>query len=344
MPLSPPSPSRSALECATTSDEDARPGKTFHRTKRVRQKSRRHALLLAYDGSGFSGFQRQPDRRTVEGTLIEVLAALDMPTGLSYAGRTDAGVHALGQVVVLRIPLERDIDDVVRDVSARLPPDMRIRSHVLAPKTFHPRWSATSKRYRYWLSLPGGVATDDGVSIDDGVSTGGEVATGDDSMDGGADGEAKSVRHTPSLRFELRRLAEAGIAGLEPWVVGAPFDRDRFRHAVEDLRHAADLRGFTAHGAPFRNMPPLQRLCCEFEGGLVKLSFDGPGFARYAVRHMVGCAVAVARGELPDDACSTTALADVPYRGLRAPAQALVLESVGYADGLDPFTRSPASS
>lgn len=282
----------------------------------------------------------------MEGTLIEVLAALDLPTGLSYAGRTDAGVHALGQVVVLRIPLERDIGDVVRDVSARLPPDMRIRSHVLAPKTFHPRWSATSKRYRYWLSLPGWMSTHGGRSTEDGVwvSTGGEVATGDDSMDGGADGGAIAGRHTPSLRAELRRLAEAGIAGLEPWAVGAPFDRDRFRHAVENLRHTADLRGFTAHGAPFRNMPPLQRLCCEFEGGLVKLSFDGPGFARYAVRHMVGCAVAVARGELPVDACATTALADVPYRGLRAPAQALVLESVGYEDGLDPFTPSPASS
>jgi len=107
-------------------------------------------LTIAYDGTGLVGWQRQPSGTSVQGLLEEALAALDgRPVTVTGAGRTDAGVHALGQVA--SISLERTIDarSVLRAVNARLPPLVRVLDAVEVPAAFHARFDARAKTYRY---------------------------------------------------------------------------------------------------------------------------------------------------------------------------------------------------
>jgi tRNA pseudouridine38-40 synthase len=107
-------------------------------------------LTVAYDGTGLVGWQRQAAGTSVQGLLEEALAELDGgAVAVAGAGRTDAGVHALGQVA--SATLERTIDaaTLVRALNVRLPLAVRVVSAEDAPDTFHPRFQARSKTYRY---------------------------------------------------------------------------------------------------------------------------------------------------------------------------------------------------
>ncbi len=110
-------------------------------------------LDLAYDGTGFSGWAAQPGRRTVAGVLAEALALLfGEVTGLTVAGRTDAGVHATGQVCHVDLAADRwaaRSGSVIRRLAAVLPPDVRVRGAAEVPATFDARFSALSRRYAY---------------------------------------------------------------------------------------------------------------------------------------------------------------------------------------------------
>jgi tRNA pseudouridine38-40 synthase len=107
---------------------------------------------LAYDGTGFSGWARQPGRRTVEATLATGLAQvlrLPTPPALVVAGRTDAGVHATGQVAHVDLPSGVDVEALARRLRGALPPDVVVRRASLAPASFDARFSAAGRAYRY---------------------------------------------------------------------------------------------------------------------------------------------------------------------------------------------------
>jgi tRNA pseudouridine38-40 synthase len=110
---------------------------------------------LAYDGGGFSGWAAQPGRRTVEGVLSETMGhVLRMPeaAGLTVAGRTDAGVHARGQVAHADVPAAAWAahgDSALRRLGRALPPDLRVRAIGPAPDGFDARFSALWRRYAY---------------------------------------------------------------------------------------------------------------------------------------------------------------------------------------------------
>jgi len=112
----------------------------------------RYRVLVAYDGTDFSGWQRQADRRSVQQTIEEALLPLS-PDGshieVNGSGRTDAGVHARGQVA--HFDLARDLPGsaVRRALNDRLPPDVRILAAEQAPPEFDARRSAHGKEYRY---------------------------------------------------------------------------------------------------------------------------------------------------------------------------------------------------
>lgn len=109
-----------------------------------------YKLVLSYDGTGFSGWQRQPHHRTVQGTLEEALAKIcGKHAAVIGAGRTDAGVHAQGQVAGFRAELRLTTQKLRRALNAVLPDDVRVISAVKAPPDFHPRRTAKSKVYRY---------------------------------------------------------------------------------------------------------------------------------------------------------------------------------------------------
>jgi tRNA pseudouridine38-40 synthase len=113
-------------------------------------------MLLAYDGTEFRGFARNAGVRTVGGELRRALEqVLGSPVELAVAGRTDAGVHARGQVVSFDVGAEIDLDPrrVRRSLLSMLAPEVVVRSLEPAPDGFHPRFSACWRSYRYVLQL-----------------------------------------------------------------------------------------------------------------------------------------------------------------------------------------------
>jgi tRNA pseudouridine38-40 synthase len=148
-------------------------------------------LDLAYDGAGFRGYaaQSEPGLRTIQG---ELEAALQTLLGFSpetaVAGRTDAGVHARGQVVSLRVDEEVDTAKLQRSLNGILGPEIAVMSVIEADDDFHARFSAKWRKYRYTLSV--GRAPDP-------LERGHEWHVGP-----GLDGEAmkKTARHFPGER------------------------------------------------------------------------------------------------------------------------------------------------
>jgi len=109
-----------------------------------------YRLVIGYDGTDFRGWQRQPDGRTVQGVLEEaVFKVTRKRTVVHGAGRTDAGVHALGQVASIRGVFKLTDEVLFRALNAVLPADIRVFSLGEAPPGFHARRSARSKLYRY---------------------------------------------------------------------------------------------------------------------------------------------------------------------------------------------------
>ncbi len=106
-------------------------------------------LTLAYDGTGFHGWQRQPGLRTVQEILEDAVTELTgTRPSTSASGRTDAGVHALGQVVHFLTASTHSSATFVRALNAILPDDIRVLAAEEKPQAFHATLDAKSKRYR----------------------------------------------------------------------------------------------------------------------------------------------------------------------------------------------------
>ncbi|MFN2635981.1 MAG: tRNA pseudouridine(38-40) synthase TruA [Gemmatimonadaceae bacterium] len=121
--------------------------------------SRSVQLVLHYDGARFSGWQRQPGERTVQGVLEEAVSRLcGTPLTVVGAGRTDAGVHARGQAAGVRVPEKWRALALRRSMNAILPDDVWIAAAFEMRDEFHPRYSAVSRSYSYY------VGTDDFAS------------------------------------------------------------------------------------------------------------------------------------------------------------------------------------
>lgn len=112
----------------------------------------RFALGVEYDGSDFSGWETQPAQRTVQSTLESALSSVaDDPVATVCAGRTDAGVHALAQVVHFDSRAERAPHEWVRGANSNLPGDVCVRWALPVGEAFHARYSATRRHYRYLI-------------------------------------------------------------------------------------------------------------------------------------------------------------------------------------------------
>jgi tRNA pseudouridine38-40 synthase len=107
-------------------------------------------LMLEYDGTGFRGWSRQPGERTVEGVVREALdAVVPSWSGLAVAGRTDAGVHATGQVASLDAEGGPPVERLAEALNTELPGDVAVIAAREAPDGFHARFSAIGRSYRY---------------------------------------------------------------------------------------------------------------------------------------------------------------------------------------------------
>ena len=113
-------------------------------------------ITLAYDGTRFVGWQRQAEGESIQGLLEEALATFEGgPVTAHGAGRTDAGVHALGQVASATVNFTHSIETIGRALNAQLPEDIRVLDVVDAPSDFHARFNARAKTYRYQLRAGG---------------------------------------------------------------------------------------------------------------------------------------------------------------------------------------------
>ncbi len=109
-------------------------------------------LVLHYDGTGFSGWQRQPDRRTVQGDLEAALSRIcAQPTAALGSGRTDAGVHARGQAVGVKVSDRWGPVTLRRALNAVLPADIWVAAAHAMRDDFHARYDAVARRYSYYV-------------------------------------------------------------------------------------------------------------------------------------------------------------------------------------------------
>lgn len=110
-------------------------------------------LTLAYDGTRFVGWQRQADGESIQALLEDALSRLEgSPVTAHGAGRTDAGVHAEGQVASARVTFAHDAATVLRAANAILPPEVRVVAVEDVEPGFHARFSARGKSYRYQIA------------------------------------------------------------------------------------------------------------------------------------------------------------------------------------------------
>lgn len=113
----------------------------------------RYRATLAYDGSAYYGYQRQPDVPTIQGEVEQALErVLGQPTTVWAAGRTDTGVHATGQVIAFDAAWKHDAHVLLRAINVYLPEDIALQA-LWAQPDFHPRYDALSRTYRYHVAV-----------------------------------------------------------------------------------------------------------------------------------------------------------------------------------------------
>lgn len=188
----------------------------------------RLALTVGYDGGGFAGSQIQPGARTVQGEMNAALAALfGRPAATTFAGRTDRGVHAAGQVVgCADARPDLDVATIRRALNARLPEDIAVIGVDRRADAFHARFDAEAREYRYRI-WTGGRAPNARRQVWErrsaldlpamGEAAGRLVGRHDFAVfAGGGDGVPWSERRRRP-RGTTRMVTECVVAGREPW-------------------------------------------------------------------------------------------------------------------------------
>ena len=252
-------------------------------------------FTIAYDGTDFSGWQAQPGQSTIQGTLADVLEKLAQHRLTIYAaGRTDAGVHAAGQVVNFKTQSLLAVEEFQRASNALLPPSIRVNAAEEVGPDFHSRWDALAKTYQYRIFR-------------------GQVVP---------PFLWKYVQHDPyELNFEAMAEAARHFIGEHDFTsfaasTGSEED-DRERTTIRTIYRSELLR---TQNADSRN---------SVEEWVYVVR--GKSFMRYMVRKMLGTLVDVGRGKLvPADLPELFALRDRSKSGATMPPHGLCLESVEY--------------
>ena len=115
----------------------------------------RYKIEFSYDGTNFNGYQLQPNLRTVQGELEKAVSYLNRQTytQVQSSGRTDKGVHALGQVAHFDLEIDTTLDKIKRGLNSNLPEDIHVISVRKVDEDFHARFSVKKKEYVYRISV-----------------------------------------------------------------------------------------------------------------------------------------------------------------------------------------------
>ena len=113
---------------------------------------KRFKLIVAYDGTNYNGFAKQPNGTTIQGILEAAIAKIvQHEVRILGAGRTDSGVHAYAQCCVFDSETNIPVDRLEKAINSQLPPDISIKSVEEVSEAFHPRFGAKRKTYRYQI-------------------------------------------------------------------------------------------------------------------------------------------------------------------------------------------------
>ena len=258
-------------------------------------------LGIAYDGSGFAGWARQPTLRTVQGTLEDALATIfrrhGEPPRLTVAGRTDAGVHATGQVAHVDLTAEQ-LGSLTGPLLKRmngvlgLESDVVVTSAEIAPAGFDARFSAIWRRYEYRIA-------DAGAERNPVVR--GHVVTVPGDLD-----------------LEAMDAASVTLVGLHDWAAYC-----KPREGATTVRYLQDFR--------WEREP----------NGVLVARVKADAFCHSMVRSLVGAAVAVGSGKLaPTDLARLRDAGERTSEFKVMPAKGLTLVQVGYPDDLELAARA----
>ena len=252
-------------------------------------------IVVAYDGTDYVGWQRQANGVSIQGLIEEALRAIaGCAVAVAGAGRTDSGVHALGQVASFTIERALSADAVVRALNAHLPEAVRIMSADEVPPAFHPRFDAIAKTYRYRI-------------------WNGEVVS---------PFERRYAWHVTGA------LDVDGMAAAARLVEGE-HDFAAFQATGSDVATTARHVTSSLVARPFGSLG----IEGSKDEPLIVYEITGAGFLRHMVRTIVGSLVEVGRGRQPVKwMAAVLASRDRAAAGPTAPAAGLFLVRVDYRE------------
>jgi tRNA pseudouridine38-40 synthase len=260
-------------------------------------------LTIAYDGSAYSGWQRQENGPGIQAAIEDEIAPIvGQHTPIMAAGRTDAGVHAAAQVASFTTDHPVSCEDLLRALNARLTRDIRIRSIEEVALGFDARRDARSKTYRY--AVWNGSAPSPFIR--------------------------HVVWHVP-FALDLDRMASAaqlliGEHDFASFQAGGGDVKTSVRRLL-----AFDVREINIHDDEFSSLPVVRIDSPNGGSRLIRFEVTGTGFLRHMVRNIVGTLVDMGRNGTPVE--EITAILESKNRaraGPTAPAQGLMLWSVQY--------------
>lgn len=263
-------------------------------------------LTVAYDGTDFHGWQMQPGKPTIQGTLVDVARKLTQENVYVFAaGRTDAGVHALGQVVHFRTQSHLKPEEFLRAFNALLPKSIRVLAAEEATLDFHARWNAVAKTYLYRIHRGRIVSPFDWryalhypFPLD----------------------EEAMAQCAKEFEGEHDFTSFAASSGSEE--VDADRSTLRMIYSATVTRRPAGW-GFLPVTAECGDVPA--------DGYELVITLRGKSFLRYMVRKMVGTLLEVGRGKFkPGDIARLFELKDRSQSGPTVPPHGLFLVSVEY--------------
>lgn len=263
-------------------------------------------ITLSYDGTAFHGWQMQPGRPTVQGMLA---TALEQMTGERVqpqgSGRTDAGVHALGQVASFGLEAPIPPENLLRALNRALPPSIRVLGAEIVPASFHARHSAVRKTYEYRIFERRG-------------HRGAENSGAEEVCSPFVARYAWDCRWP--LQMERMQQAASMLCGTHDFSSFAASDPDRTQR--EDAAAVGPNPVKTIYVSEVKR-----------EGQLVVYRARGSGFLHHMVRNIVGTLVEVGRGSLgAEEMVRILAAQDRSAAGPTAPAQGLFLVGVEYGE------------